>query len=118
TRVCVAWAFVLVGSLASWLLSGRHRETSLLVVSILAYGWFLRVGALVIVAFVLAICALARSSLLLRYQVAISLALLIPVPIFRATSPSRPIADSIFFFGVIWAGLAYSAIYVLVEHRR
>src|SRR5262249_54004432 len=92
--------------------------TFLLVISILAYGWFLRMGALVVITFVLVVCALVRSSLSLRYQIAITLVLWFTVPIFRATPLSRPITDSIFFFGVIWAGLAYSAIYLLVEHRR
>jgi hypothetical protein len=94
------------------------RTRSLVGLSALAYplcfGW----RAVFVAAFCLLVCALARGGLRLRHQLAIALVAWALLPVGRWVLAARSPRALPVSLMMVWAALAYSAIYLLVERAR
>jgi hypothetical protein len=86
--------------------------------SIVAYPFFLGVTSALVGVYALTVCALARCRLRVRYQVALALLAWATVPVCRWALPPHSARALPVSLMIVWAGLAYSAIYLLVERAR
>lgn len=101
-----------------WLAPASRRRAVLVAISVLAYALVLKTGTWAIAALVLALCGIGRLPIKVRYQIALALAAWAALPVTRFLLWPAQWQHSTFTLSVIWAGLAYSALFLLVERQR
>jgi hypothetical protein len=94
------------------------RTHALLLVSVVAYPFFLGSTSAFVAAYAVAVCVLARTPLDVGAQIALALVGWAALPMCRWLLPAHSTDGLSQLLLIVWAGLAYSAIYVLVEHSR
>lgn len=96
----------------------RARTAVLLTGAALAYGAALEWWAIAPAAFGLLVCGLGRTKLRARNQVGLALAAWSALLVARALSPRSQLFAQTSLLFIIWAGLAYSSVYLLIERAR
>jgi hypothetical protein len=109
--------FALAAVVVAAVASPAWRMPLLLAVSAAAYPFFIGGKSLLVAAYAVAVCSLARAPLGLGLKVALALLAWAAIPMCRWWVPALKLDGPLPFF-MVWVQLAYSAVYLLVEHAR
>jgi hypothetical protein len=96
----------------------RRRFLALLAGSAVVYPLFLHLGALLVALYVGLVCGLARVQARLRFRLALALVLWAALPLARFTFFPLEWREHTVALIIVWVGLIYSTLYLLIERRR
>ena len=114
----IGYGLMVLAALAGGLVPPALRRWVLLGVTVVAYPLLLGAGALAIGAYIFALCGIARLGIKLRYQLFLALGLWLALPLVRIYLWSLAWQQGTLALAIVWTGLAYSTVYLLIERKR